>query len=128
MEAVVDTAEAGDLTAAWVLDLSRYLDHCRSVADAGHLARIFRALSNPNRLRIYAEILKNAETKLDVGCGCHLSDIVRSLRSLKIGSPTISHHVKELVSAELITAEREGKFLVCRINPKTRDLARGMFG
>jgi len=69
MEAVVDTAEAGDLTAAWVLDLSRYLDHCRSVADAGHLARIFRALSNPNRLRIYADILKNEETKLDVGSG-----------------------------------------------------------
>jgi len=52
---------------------------------------------------------------------------VRSLRSLKIGSPTVSHHVKELVNAELITAEREGKFLVCRINPKTRDLAQAMF-
>ena len=98
------------------------------MADAARLARIFRALSNPNRLRIYSEILRNEETKLAVGCGCHLSQIVRSLRSLKIGSPTISHHVKELVSAELITAEREGKFLVCRINPKTRDLARAMFG
>ena len=96
--------------------------------DARGLARIFRALSNPNRLRIYAEILKNEETKLDVGPGCHLADVVRSLRSLKIGSPTISHHVRELVNADLITAEREGKFLVCRINPKTRDLARAMFG
>ena len=95
------------------------------MADPGRLARIFRALSNPNRLRIYAEILKNEETKLDVGMGCTLSHVVRSL---KIGSPTISHHVKELVNAELITAEREGKFLVCRINPKTRDLARAMFG
>jgi DNA-binding transcriptional ArsR family regulator len=95
------------------------------VADPGRLARIFRALSNPNRLRIYAEILKNEETKLDVGMGCPLSHVVRSL---KIGSPTISHHVKELVNAELITAEREGKFLVCRINPRTRELARAMFG
>ena len=95
--------------------------------DAGRLARIFRALSNPNRLRIYGEILKNDETKLDVGCGCQLSKVVRSLRSLDIGSPTISHHVKELVNAELITAEREGKFLVCRINPKTRELARALF-
>ena len=97
------------------------------MADAGRLARIFRALSNPNRLRIYSEILKNHETKLAVGCGCQLSEVVRSLRSLKIGSPTISHHVKELVNADLITADREGKFLVCRINPKTRDLARAMF-
>jgi len=52
---------------------------------------------------------------------------VRSLRSLRIGAPTISHHVRELVNAELITAERQGKFLVCRINPRTRDLARAMF-
>jgi len=35
--------------------------------------------------------------------------------------------VKELVNAELTTAEREGKFLVCRITPKTRELARAMF-
>ena len=109
------------------LDLARHFDDCRGVADAGRLARIFRALSNPNRLRIYAEILKNEEARLDVGCGCHLADVVRSLRSLRIGSPTISHHVRELVNAELITAERQGKFLVCRINPRTRDLARAMF-
>jgi ArsR family transcriptional regulator, arsenate/arsenite/antimonite-responsive transcriptional repressor len=107
--------------------LARHFDDCRGVADAGRLARIFKALANPNRLRIYAEILKNEEARLDVGCGCHLADVVRSLRSLRIGSPTISHHVKELVNAELITAERQGKFLVCRINAKTRDLARAMF-
>lgn len=92
--------------------------------DRERLARIFRALSNPNRLKIYAEILKSQETRLDVGFGCHLADVVGSLN---IGSPTISHHVKELVNAELITAERQGKFLVCRINPKTRELARAIF-
>ena len=97
------------------------------MADAGRLARIFRALSNPNRLRIYAEILKSEEARLALGCGCQLSDIIRSLRSLRIGSPTVSHHVKELVNAELISAERQGKFLVCRINPKTRELARTLF-
>jgi len=93
--------------------------------DAGRMARIFRALSNPNRLKIYLEILKNQEATLDVGSGCHLSSIVRCL---KIGSPTVSHHVRELVNADLITAEREGKFLVCRINPRTRELARRLFG
>ena len=89
------------------------------------MARIFRALSNPNRLKIYLEILKNQEATLDVGSGCLLSSIVRCL---KIGSPTVSHHVRELVNADLITAEREGKFLVCRINPRTRELARRLFG
>jgi DNA-binding transcriptional ArsR family regulator len=47
---------------------------------------------------------------------------------LKIGPPTISHHVKELVHADLITADREGRFLVCRVNPKTMELARAVFG
>jgi DNA-binding transcriptional ArsR family regulator len=93
-------------------------------ADASRMARIFRALSNPNRLKIYLEILKDQEAKLDTGSGCHLQSIVGGL---KIGSPTVSHHVRELVNADLITADREGKFLVCRINPRTRELARGLF-
>ena len=95
------------------------------MGDADRLARIFRALSNPNRLRIYSEIVKNDSTRLAAGCGCIVTDAVRSLN---IGAPTISHHVKELVNADLITAERQGKFLVCRVNPKTRELARRMFG
>jgi len=88
------------------------------------MAKIFRALANPNRLKIYLEILKQNEALLDVGTGCHLVDVVRCL---KIGSPTVSHHVRELVNADLITAEREGKFLVCRINPRTKELARAVF-
>ena len=92
--------------------------------DPKRVARIFRALSNPNRLTIYLEILKKDEATLDVGGGCHLMDVVRCL---KIGSPTISHHVKELVNADLIIAEREGKFLVCRVNPKTKEIARAVF-
>jgi ArsR family transcriptional regulator, arsenate/arsenite/antimonite-responsive transcriptional repressor len=94
--------------------------------DAQHkLARIFNALSNPNRLKIYHEILKSERTNFEVVQWCPLTEVVRSL---KIGSPTISHHVKELVDAGLIFAERQGKFLVCRINPETRDLVREVFG
>jgi len=89
------------------------------------MARIFRALSNPNRLKIYLEILKKEEATLEASAGCHLFEAVRSL---KIGSPTVSHHVRELVNADLITADREGKFLVCRINPRTKQLARTVFG
>jgi DNA-binding transcriptional ArsR family regulator len=95
------------------------------VQDARRLARIFRALADPNRLRIYREILRSDETRLQVGHGCLITEVARCL---KIGAPTISHHVKELVNAGLISAERQGRFLVCRINPKTRDLARTALG
>jgi hypothetical protein len=33
-----------------------------------------------------------------------------------------------LVNAGLITAEREGKFLVCRINEDTREMVVRLFG
>ncbi|MGO9062768.1 MAG: ArsR/SmtB family transcription factor [Candidatus Binataceae bacterium] len=89
------------------------------------MARIFNALSNPNRLKIYSEIVRSEKTNYEVGSGCLLSEVVRSL---KIGSPTISHHVKELVNAGLIMAERQGKFLVCRINPEMREMVRKVFG
>ena len=71
------------------------------MADPNRVAKIFRALSHPNRLRIYLELLKRDETTLEVGRGCHLIDIVRCL---KIGSPTISHHVKELETAASCSA------------------------
>jgi ArsR family transcriptional regulator len=89
------------------------------------LARIFNALSNPNRLQIYSEIVKSEKTDYEVGSGCLLSEVVGTL---KIGSPTISHHVKELVNAGLILAERQGKFLVCKANPEIREMLRRLFG
>ena len=36
-----------------------------------------------------------------------------------LSAPTISHHLKELANADLITTERRGKFLVARINQDT---------
>jgi DNA-binding transcriptional ArsR family regulator len=92
--------------------------------DCRKLARIFNALSNPNRLEIYSAILRNESANYEVGNWCMISEVCQSL---KIGSPTISHHVKELVDAGLILAERQGKFLVCRINPETRELVRTLF-
>ena len=89
------------------------------------LARIFSALSNPNRVKIYNEILRADKANFEIGHRCLLSHVVRSL---KIKRPTISHHVKELVDAGLITAEREGKFLVCRINEDTREMVVRLFG
>ena len=44
-------------------------------------------------------------------CDCCVSDIIGSL---KIGAPTVSHHLKELSNAGLIVTERQGKFLIAR--------------
>jgi len=82
------------------------------------LSKVLKALSNPNRLEIYLEIAKKHEASFQTGGECFITDIVDSL---KIGPPTISHHLKELANAELITTERKGKYLVAKINKKTID-------
>lgn len=77
------------------------------------MAKVFKALSNPNRLELYLQIVRKLETSYKTEHGCLLCEITESLN---IGAPTISHHLKELTNAELIFTEREGKYLVARAN------------
>jgi ArsR family transcriptional regulator len=91
--------------------------------DVPELAAAFKALSNPNRLAAYLELLscRGASVK-----SCAMQDL---MDMLKIGAPTLSHHVKEMVNAGLIEVERDGKFLRCQVNESTRQrLARFFAG
>lgn len=85
--------------------------------DVDRLARMFRALSNPNRLRLFLNLLD--ESKLDLAKGrVHDCFLVKLLGGLgDIGAPTVSHHVKELADAGLIHTQREGKQLICSVDP-----------
>lgn len=84
--------------------------------DVDRLARMFRALANPNRLRLFLNLLE--ESKLDLAKGrMHDCFLVKLLAGLDLGAPTVSHHVKELADAGLIHTEREGKQLICSIDP-----------
>ncbi|ARU59036.1 MAG: helix-turn-helix domain-containing protein [Pseudomonadales bacterium] len=89
------------------------------------IANAFKALSNPNRLRIYQEIVA-ARSKQVESCdlGCGLTDFIQKLN---IGAPTVSHHIKELVNADLITVERQGKFMTCYLNDAMRDRLKLFF-
>lgn len=81
--------------------------------DTKRMTKVFKALSNVNRLELYLKIVENQEQTYDADGGCLICDIAESFN---IGSPTISHHLKELSNAELIFTERRGKFLVARVN------------
>ncbi len=77
--------------------------------DADRLAKMFKALSNPNRLQLFHEI-RRGQSAYD-SAGCILNPIKERL---KIGAPTVSHHLKELVNAGLVATERRGRSLHCR--------------
>jgi ArsR family transcriptional regulator len=67
-------------------------------------ASIFKALCDPNRL-IILEMLQNGER-----CACKL------LEDLNIGQPTLSHHMKILCEAGLVSSRKEGKWMHYSIN------------
>ena len=80
------------------------------------LARMFKALGNPNRLQLFMNLLE--ESKLDLAKGrTHDCFLVKLLGGLELGAPTVSHHVKELADAGLIHTERDGKQLICSVDP-----------
>ena len=63
------------------------------------MATIFKALGDENRIRIL-KILRSGET-----CACHL------LEELNISQSTLSHHMKILCDAGLVTGRKEGKWM-----------------
>ncbi len=81
--------------------------------DEAQLVKMFKALSNPNRYRLFDEIRKAGQSAFEEGHTCFLSGIVETLN---IGAPTVSHHLKELVNAGLVDTEKDGRFVQCRIN------------
>jgi DNA-binding transcriptional ArsR family regulator len=81
--------------------------------DDPRLVKMFKALSNPNRYRLFDEIRKSGGSSFEEGHTCFLNTIIDKL---SIGAPTVSHHLKELVNAGLVVTEKDGKFVQCRID------------
>ncbi len=79
------------------------------------LVKMFKALGNPNRFQLFTEMLRAraAGVGYQPDASCSLTAIVERL---SIGAPTVSHHMKELVNADLVHTERDGKFLRCEVN------------
>lgn len=89
--------------------------------DDKKLVRMFKALSNPNRFRLFTEIREQGQSAYEEGHVCFLTDV---MQALNIGAPTVSHHLKELVTAELVETERRGKFVTCRVRTPALDALR----
>lgn len=85
--------------------------------DIPNLAKIFKALTDENRLKILLFIYKK-ECKCEQNqLSCQNETCIKDLsKLLNLTTPTISYHIKELVSSGLIVTEKEGKWVYCQIN------------
>ena len=69
--------------------------------------QIAKALADPTRLQMLREIRAAGELTCSGVCGC-----------FALSQPTISHHIKTLQEAGLITIRREGQYHVLSVNEK----------
>jgi ArsR family transcriptional regulator len=83
--------------------------------DAGQLAPMFKALSDPIRLRLLSLIASTTEV-----CVCELTD------AFDVTGATISHHLRVLREAGIVDAERRGTWVYYRVQQQALDLLGGL--
>lgn len=81
------------------------------IAEAETLARMFKALGDPIRLRLLSMIASHEGGE---ACVCELTGFT-------VTGPTISHHLKVLREAGLIEGERRGTWIYYRVLPQALD-------
>lgn len=77
--------------------------------EAERLASLFKALSDPVRVRLLRHIVGSAH---GTACACHLPT------TLGISQPTLSHHLKKLTEAGLVTREQRGRWAHYTVRPE----------
>jgi ArsR family transcriptional regulator, arsenate/arsenite/antimonite-responsive transcriptional repressor len=81
-----------------------------SSEQAHDLAVRLKAIADPARLRLLSLLLANENLE---ACTCDLT------APLGLSQPTVSHHLKKLHEAGLVTAERRGVWTYYRAVPQT---------
>ncbi|WP_436790544.1 ArsR/SmtB family transcription factor [Yinghuangia sp. YIM S10712] len=76
-------------------------------ADSEKLAVMFKALGDPVRLRLFSLIASHEGGE---ACVCDIQDV-------GVSQPTVSHHLKKLRDAGLVTSERRGTWVFYKVAP-----------
>ena len=81
--------------------------------------RLLAALADPTRLAIVRQLASESET-----CACDFTSCC------DVGQPTVSHHLRVLREAGIVTSERRGQWIFYRLDAAVSErlgaLARGL--
>ncbi|MEU9081342.1 metalloregulator ArsR/SmtB family transcription factor [Streptomyces sp. NPDC048357] len=75
--------------------------------EAERTAIMFKALGDPVRLRLLSLVASHEGGE---ACVCDISDV-------GVSQPTVSHHLKKLREAGLLSSERRGTWVYYRVEP-----------
>jgi len=91
-------------------------------------ADMFKALSNPNRLKIFQRLISccrpGTKWEMEPGEASCVGDVGKDL---SIVPSTVSHHIKELRQAGLIKVKRNGQKIECWIDPESVERLKDFF-
>ncbi|MDD5432667.1 MAG: metalloregulator ArsR/SmtB family transcription factor [Candidatus Omnitrophica bacterium] len=96
-------------------------------------SKIFKALSNEQRLKIFMMIYEHASKGSKEGAVFPVKESIccpveraftKVCDCMNLSRSTISHHFKELQNAGLISCERDGQMYRCKVNMDTVNLIK----
>ena len=111
--AVLDMLPLTDVTACCA-PLTR---ETMSAENADKLARSLRAIADPARLRLISLVAAHDGQE---ACVCDLTE------PLGLGQSTVSHHLKVLVDAGILSRDKRGSWAYYRIVPGALDALAGL--
>ncbi len=85
--------------------------------EAADLSRILKAIADPARLRLLSMVAAHEGAE---ACVCDLTE------PLGLSQPTVSHHLKVLVDAGLLTRDKRGVWAYFRLVPGALDALAGV--
>ena len=90
---------------------------CIEVAAAEQIAAALKALAEPTRIRLISLIAAQPD---GAACVCDLTEPVG------LSQPTVSHHLKTLVNAGILSREQRTKWAYYRLVPGALDALGGL--
>ncbi len=100
-----------------------------STNELHRFAEVFKALANPNRLRLFLRLISCCPPGTKCSSEAAMAQCVGELgKNLEIDPSTVSHHLKELRRAGLIRVERRGKHILGWVDRETVEAVAKLLG